>query len=410
MKNLLKHSVVKIEPKYYYALLGILAPFLNFLAGITFDLHAPSLPAIANYYNAGLADVKNTISITLLGLALGCLLFGVLLDTFGRRPIILLGLLTYTFASFSAFICSSIDGLLFIRFMQGFAIASVSVGCRTIILDSFTDHKFRVAMLYTSLAYGIGPIFAPFIGGYLQHHFGWKANFIAYGIVSFTLMLMFIVFVAESQKKIEPFSWPMVIKNHKDILLHKAFFPGVIIIGLCQVQLLIYTTTGAFLVENILHKSAIVYGNSALIISSGYLLGTLINRFLIKHFPIHRLIAFGFLILSGAVLLQFCFALFAQMNLTTIVVPIVIVGVSQGFININTFSSCLRLSDKAGVATSLFSAAAMGCGTIGVYIVSHINVKTLLHLAILFGVIALIQAIIFFNRFRKVIMNLEYSQ
>ncbi|HLX54210.1 MAG TPA: MFS transporter [Aquella sp.] len=406
MKNYLKISVIKIEPKYYYVLLGVLAPFLNFLAGITFDLHAPSLPAIANYYHAGFTDVKNTISISLFGLALGCLLFGILLDTFGRRPIILLGLLTYTIASFAALICTSIDQLLFIRFLQGFAVASVSVGCRTIILDSFTDHKFRVAMLYTSLAYGIGPIIAPFIGGYLQHHFDWKSNFIAYGVASLSLMLIFFIYIAESQKNVQPFSWQGIIKDYKDILWHKAFFPAVFIIGLCQVQLLVYTTTGAFLIETVLHKSAIVYGNSALVISSGYLVGTLINRFLIKHFQIHSLITMGFVVLGSGILLQFYYAFFCNMNLTTIVIPIIIIGISQGFININTFSSCLRLSDKAGVATSLFASVSMIVGTLGIYIVSHINVQNLIQLAIMFGILALIQAIIFFWKFRIQVIKL----
>src|SRR6185437_4656455 len=406
MKNYLKKSVIEIEPKYYYVLLGVLEPLLNFLAGITFDLHAPSLPAIANYYHAGFSDVKNTITISLFGFAIGCLLFGILLDTFGRRPIIMLGLFTYTIASFFAIFCATINELLFVRFMQGFAVASVSVGCRTIILDSFTDHKFRVAMLYASLAYGIGPIIAPFIGGYLQHHFGWKANFIAYGITSLVVMLIFFIYVAESQKNAQPFSWQGIIKDHKDILWHKAFFPAVIIIGLCQVQLLVYTTTGAFLIENVLNKSAIVYGNSALIISSGYLIGTLINRGLIKHFPTHSLIIISFVILGSGILLQFYYAFFCNMNLTNIVIPIMIIGISQCFININTFSSCLRLSDKAGVATSLFASVSMIFGTIGIYVVSHINIQNLIQLAIMFGIMALIQTVIFFYKFRSLVMKL----
>lgn len=406
MRNYLKESVIKIEPKYYYVLLGVLAPLLNFLAGITFDLHAPSLPAIANYYHAGLSEVKNTISISLLGLALGCLLFGILLDTFGRRPVIMLGLFTYTIASFFAIFCTSINELLFIRFMQGFAVSSVSVGCRTIILDSFTDHRYKVAMLYTSLAYGIGPIIAPFIGGYLQDNFGWKANFIAYGIISMGLMLIFFIYIAESQKNVEPFSWQGIIKDHKDLLWHKAFFPAVIIIGLCQVQLLVYTTTGAFLIETVLHKSAITYGNSALVISSGYLIGTLINRLLIKHFKVHSLITLGFIVLGCGILLQFYYAFFCKMNLTTIVTPIMVIGISQGFINLNTFASCLRLSDKAGIATSLFSSVSMIFGTLGIYIASHINVQNLIQLAIMFGIMALIQSVFFFWKFRSLVMNL----
>ncbi len=402
MKNLFRDPWITTEKEKYLSLLMILAPLLNFLSGITFDLHAPSLPAIASYYDAPISAAKNTITVSLLGFSIGCILFGTLLDIFGRRRIILLGLILYTSASFLALTCGTIEELLWVRFVQGFSVSCLSIGCRTIIIDRFTGHQFKIAILYTSLAFGIGPIIAPFIGGILQYHFGWKANFIAYGVVSFILMIIFALYVAESKTTTEVFSFKNMCRNYLNVLKHNAFSPGIIIAGLSQMQLLVYTTTGAFLIENILHRSAIIYGNSAFIISCGYLLGTLTNRLLIKQLQLDSLISLGFVLLFLGVLAQIIFTFLGQLNLLTIIFPITLIGFSNGFIFINVLTCCLRSSISPGIATALFTSAVMIIGTVGTYIVSHITVNNLTNLAIIFGVSAVIQLTIFLLYFRNV--------
>lgn len=408
MNNFLKTPILKTKPENYLALLLVFAPVLNFLSGITFDLHAPSIPAIADYFSAPISSAKNTITISLLGFSIGCIIFGTLLDLFGRRSIIILSLLIYTIASFLALTCHSIEQLLVIRFLQGFSVSCVSIGCRTIVIDHFTGHQFKIAMLYTSLAFGLGPIIAPFVGGILQHYYGWKANFIAYGVVSFTLMLIFILYISESKQSLEKFSFKQIFFNYVKAARHYVFAPGIMILGLSQVQLLVYTVTGAVLVENVLQRSAITYGNSALLISCGYLLGTLTNRFLIKRFTLVTLINLGFSILLFGLSLQIIFALFFKLNLLTLILPIFIIGFSQGFVFINVFTSCLKLSSgSAGIATALFTAGVILMGTLGANIMSHLNIINLANLTMIFTSAAVLQWLTFFFFFRNVAKELN---
>ena len=271
MNDLLNKSFVAIKEQHYLNVLMIIVPLLNFLSGITFDLHAPSLPAIANYFSCPISAAKNTITVSMLGFALGCLLFGTLLDLFGRRRIIFMGLMVYAAASFLALFCSSIDQLLMIRLTQGICISAMSVGSRTIIIDTFTGHRFKIALLYTSIAFSIGPIIAPFIGGILQDHFGWKASFITYGAVALVLAVIFMLYVNESMiASPSRFSLKTLLLSYATALRHSGFSSGMIIGGISQIQLMVYTTVGSFLIENSLHRSAVVYGNSALMISCGW--------------------------------------------------------------------------------------------------------------------------------------------
>ncbi len=400
MKNTLTQALIPIEPIRYIKILIVIAPLLNFLSGINFDLHAPSLPAIANYFDAPMSAAKNTITVSMFGFGLGSLVFGLLLDIYGRRGVILFGLCIYTIVSFLALACSSIEQLLLVRFLQGFSVSSLSIGCRTIIIDSFQDHQFKVALLYTSLAFGIGPIIAPFVGGILQVHFGWQANFIAYGLVSFSLLIMFYLYVNESQPTNHKSSVVELLRYYVQLLRHRMFVPGVLIGGLSQMQTLTYTTVGAFLIENVLHHSAITYGNSALLISCGYLSGTLCNRLLIKHWPIERLIHVGFLLLFASMLLQIVFALSAPMNLFTIILPITLIGFSNGFIFINVLACCLQLASSAGITTALFTAVVMLIGAIGTTVISYVSATNLWTLAIIYSTTILLQAGVFYRHFK----------
>ncbi|MDX2163797.1 MAG: MFS transporter [Gammaproteobacteria bacterium] len=193
----------------------ILAPLLNFLSGITYDLHAPSLPAIARYFNAPISLAKYTIPVTLLGFAISSIILGAVFDLKGRKPLIASGLSIYAFASFAAVFSPSIQFLLFMRFIQGLSIACVSIGCRTIIFDTLTGHQFKVAIIYVSLAFGLGPILAPFAGGYIQHHFDWQANFVVYGLVALILLVVYLVFIGETKHTRDVFSWKNTIASYK---------------------------------------------------------------------------------------------------------------------------------------------------------------------------------------------------
>src|SRR3990167_7747465 len=143
MKNFLNKSIFTKNSENYLKLLIIIVPLLNFLPGFTFDLYTPSMPALAHYYLTSVSIIKNTVAATLIGFAIGGFINGILLDVFGRRRIILLGLVLYIIASVSAIFCHSIEQLLIIRFIQGFLAASFTIGCRAIVIDTFKGHQFN---------------------------------------------------------------------------------------------------------------------------------------------------------------------------------------------------------------------------------------------------------------------------
>jgi len=396
-ENLLNSAIVKLSNETYLGLIILIAPLLNFLTGINIDLYTPSLPAIAAYYGVSAMVVKNTITVNMLGFAVGCIIFGPMIDIIGRRRIILFGLAAYIVASFFALVSTHIQQLLLVRLVQGMMVSIASIGGRTIIMDNFTGHKLNIGLLYTSVAFGLGPIIAPFIGGVLQYSFGWKANFFAYAAFASILFFIFVLYVNESLVCPQTFSLKKTYSNYLAVIKNLPFMTGIFILGMCQIGLMIYPTVGAFLVENILHRSPMVYGNSALLVSCGYLAGTLTNRLFIKKWHLHHLTSFGFLLMFSGLFLQIIFVFMRKLNLFTIILPLIMIGFGNAFVFVNTLNRCLKLFRlNVGIAIGLLSCLIMTIGAVGVFIISHVNVYSLTELAAIFVVTIVLQLLVFF--------------
>jgi len=398
MKNFINKSLITIKPEKYLSLLIFLVPLLNFLPGFTFDLYTPSMPALAHYFDTSVALIKNTVTATLIGFAIGGFINGILLDVFGRRCIILFELLLYVIISVTAIFCHTIEQLLIVRFIQGFLAAGCTIGCRAIVIDNFKGHQFNVAMLYTSLAYGMGPIIGPFFGGILQHHLGWKANFIAYGVIGLLFLISYALFVNESLPTRNSFSLKRLLNSYKNLLTHRVFVAAICMTGCCQIQLMLYSTVGAFIVQDMLHYTAIVYGNTALLIGFCYFTGTLTNRFLIKRFHIVHLSQIGLILLAISLIVQMVLAEFGKFDLFNLVLPVMMICYSIGFIFPTLSIRCLKLFPQyAGVATSILIAFGLAIASIGMFLISFIEINDLMRLSLIYSAVLILQLIIFYG-------------
>ncbi len=385
-------------------LLVVIAPLLNFLSGISIDLYAPSMPSIAKYFTASVMATKNTISSTILGMTFGCLIFGVLIDTIGRKRVLLTGIFFYIISSFIAIWSQNIFQLMLIRFIQGVMISTVTIGCRALIIDSISGRRYNIAILYTSIAYGAGPVIGPFIGGIIQNNFGWKANFILLAIIGIILFLLLLLFIKESIPERQPLILRNIVFKYFNVIKHKRFIIGILICSLVQTELMIYPTLGPFIIENILHHSVLVYGNTALLVGSSYLCGALINRFLLHYIKPKQICYYGFAGLVLALLLAYIFTLFLKLNLVTLIIPIILLNISAGFIFPTIMGVNLKQFPKsAGIAMATQTALLALIVALVLFVISHVPINNLISLSIIYTVLVLLQIILFFSSYKELL-------
>ncbi len=135
------------------------------LGALGIDSMLPALPAIArSYHVARPNDQQLVVSVFLLSYGLAQLLYGPLMDRYGRKPILLWGLAFYTLFSLSAALAPTFGMLLLSRCLQGVAVAATRVAPTSIVRDCYAGRRMAQVMSLTSLVFMVVPIVAPAMG------------------------------------------------------------------------------------------------------------------------------------------------------------------------------------------------------------------------------------------------------
>ncbi|CDH24556.1 multidrug effflux MFS transporter [Xenorhabdus bovienii] len=369
--------------KRYENFIVFLAPLINSVGGIAIDLYAPSIPSIGRELSASPSLMQNTITITLICYAVGQLFFGILADARGRKSSVILGLLVFLAGSIMATIASSIEILLFARALQGFAIGSCQVVARALLVDNIKGPRLSVAIIYLSLAFGLGPVVAPYIGGAIEVHLGWRYNFILYAIYGCVVLTFVLAGLKESLAPELRRNAFHTVAGYRTILADSRFRASVTILGASFSAFLLWNVFGPYIVQQRLGLSAQYFGTTALGVGACYLTGTLLNRFLIRYVTSGALMLVGLgMFLVGSFIIAINPM---EITLPNILVGIMLVAFGQGFIFSNAMARSMSLfPDRAGVAASLQGCLMLAFGSVASAIASALPLHTNMTIAAVF--------------------------
>ena len=169
-------------------LLALLLAALATLGPFAVDTYMPAFGGMGHDLNASLLEMQQTLSIYLAAFAFMFLFHGALSDSFGRKPIILVGLLVFALASVGCALSQSIGQLIFFRALQGISVGAGMVVGRAMIRDLFNVTDAQKMMSMVTLWFGLAPAVAPILGGHLYTWFGWPAIF--WFMAGFTVLLI----------------------------------------------------------------------------------------------------------------------------------------------------------------------------------------------------------------------------
>ncbi|MBB5752754.1 Bcr/CflA family efflux MFS transporter [Prosthecomicrobium pneumaticum] len=169
--------------------LWLLALFV-FSGTVAMHIFVPALPAAGAALAASPAAMQMTVSLYILGLAFGQLIYGPIADRFGRRPALIGGLVLYALAGGSALLATSVEALVAARLFQALGGCAGLVISRAVVRDTSapTDAARRLALM--NLMVMVGPGVAPVLGGFLSATVGWRSIFLVtalFGLVNLAL-------------------------------------------------------------------------------------------------------------------------------------------------------------------------------------------------------------------------------
>ena len=182
-------------PRWVFALL---LAALAMLGPFAIDTYIPAFTGMGRDLGASTLQMQQTLSLYLAAFAFMFLFHGALSDSFGRKPVIVVGLVGFLIGSIGCALSPNIGTLLIFRVVQGLSVGAGMVVGRAMIRDLFNDTDAQKLMSMVTLWFGIAPAIAPIIGGYLYIWFGWHAIFWFLAIITALLIIVIVFSIHET--------------------------------------------------------------------------------------------------------------------------------------------------------------------------------------------------------------------
>ena len=368
-------------------------------------LITPSITIIKADFNLTSDMVQLILTVYIIAAGIGQLIFGILSDRFGRRPILLTGSLLFVLSSIVSVFSPNILFLLIMRTFQGLGAAACMSMARVIVNDSFNKTEAAEKLSLITAIMVIFPLISLILGGFIAQTLGWVGTMYVFFIFGLIILTGSVYNISETKiEKLNNLNF-LKITNSFLVVLKNTKFLTFTLIGAIQTG--IFFSSFGFMPYEFarLGVSPLEFGFWLSFTGIGYFLGNILNRNYASKFGIEALIILG----CCFSLLSYLTILVLNLNDFThplyISIPIIIFGLGNGF----TVANCIiggvsSTGANSGTATGIAGALQMSSGgVIGSIIISFGGDKSFV-LCLLFVIFLCFVALLLsvFNFIKKI--------
>jgi DHA1 family bicyclomycin/chloramphenicol resistance-like MFS transporter len=351
---------------FMLGLLSAIGPF-------SIDMYLPGFQSISMDLGTSIEHIQLSLTSFFIGIASGQMIYGPLLDRFGRKKPLIIGLLIYIAASIGCAITESADTLIFLRFIQALGSCSGMVAARAMVRDYFPPNETAKVFSMLMLVIGVSPILAPTVGGYIIDYWGWHYIFIVLGAMTVFIMLGVIFLLPESKKPDVHMSLmpTPIIKNFWRVFTTPQFIVFGLAGGMASSGLYAYLSGSPFVMMQIFELNEKQYGWIFGLIAAGLITTSQLNNLMLKKYKSENIAKYALMAQTVVGLILLILSLTNTLGLYSIVFLIFCFLACQGFVFPNTSALALNpFSSLAGSASALLGCIQLGIGAIASILVS----------------------------------------
>ena len=333
------------QPSHAHSRKWIL-PLLGSLCVVTpfaIDMYLPAFATIAAEFHSTTAQISLSLSTYFVGFAMGQMLYGPLLDRYGRKRPLYVGLAAYILCSLGCALAPNLKMLIALRFLEALGGCVAQVGAIAMVRDFFHVKESAKVFSLLFLMIGTSPLLAPTIGSAIVAGLGWRWIFGVLASMAFVILILVFTMLPEGHQP-----------DHSVSLR-----PGPILNGFWTIirnpQFLTYTLAGAFSFAGLFafvagspiifmdgyHMGTRAFGIVFAVLVMGFIGGNQLNVFLLRRFTSQQI---------------FLSALILQVAIGTLF----FIGVQNHILDLNAtmvlffvFLSCIGLTYPNGAAIGL---------------------------------------------------------
>lgn len=378
--------------KILVVLLGMLAT----IGPLSIDMYLPALPAIQSDFSVSAADVQLTLSSFFIGFSLGQLLHGPLSDRYGRKPVLLSGIILYAVTSLLCAVVRSIEALIFIRFFHAIGGVTGIVLARAMVRDLFpADETARMISLITIITL-LGPMISPVIGGYLLIWAGWRSIFWLLTVlgVIFLFMVAFAIKESHPEDRREQLNLVTTFKAYWEIVSNRRAFGYLACMSLGTGVMFAYVVSSPFLIIEFFGVRPDNFGYFHGIVVAGMIFCAILNSRVVVSRGIERMIVYALVIrVFGAVLL-FILSFYNVGGLPGLIFAMVLCVGPNALLFANISAAVMDIFPRlSGTASALMGALMIACGAVMGSVVGIFHDGTVMPLACLTVVLSVASAV-----------------
>ncbi|MDQ6902310.1 MAG: multidrug effflux MFS transporter [Bacteroidota bacterium] len=370
---------------------------LTAIGPFSIDMYLPGFPSIAKDLHSTVAHVSLSLSSFFIGIAIGQLLYGPLLDRFGRKGPLYIGMIAYLLASIGCALCTTVDSLIAIRFLQALGGCVGMVAARAMVRDLFPVEENAKIFSLLMLVVAVSPIIAPTLGGYVTAAFGWQWIFIILAsIAAFTLAA---VYFALPESKVPDTSISLlpkpIIKGFTQIAKVPQFYTYAFTGSIAAAGLYAYIAGSPHVFMEIYRVSEKQYGWIFATIAAGLIGASQVNTVMLARFTSEQIIRIALLCQTVTGMLLFFGNYYHLIGLFSTIGLILIFLSCQGFTFPNSSALSMAPFDKnAGSASALMGAIQLGIGAVTSGLVSVLQTNNSLAMSGVMACCALLSFVV----------------
>ncbi|PSU35710.1 multidrug effflux MFS transporter [Photobacterium lutimaris] len=321
------------------------------------DSYLPALPLMTEYFATTTSVLQYSVSIYFVGFAIAQLAYGPASDYYGRKPLIIFGLIIALLGSAICALSTSISTFLLGRLVLGIGVAaSIPIG-RVILTDLYDKKDVSKAASLLNSIFAVLPAFSPILGAYLVKYFDWQSTFIFVLILSVLVLLLILRFLPETnqQRFSKDATKGKLLANYRRLFASRSFVAYSLCTCLAYAGVIAYTTSSPFLFQSLLGLTMEQFSWLTITITLSYITGGWLNNRLIDKHTIDHVIAIGLTTMLLSSLSLTLIGVVGILNLYALVIPMCFFMVGTRLIFANAMAGALSdFRGITGVASSLY--------------------------------------------------------
>lgn len=372
-----------MDKKQRFILILVLG-MITAIGPFSIDMYLPAFANIAEHLNTTVAHVSLSLSSFFIGISVGQFIYGPLLDRYGRKKPLYVGLFIYLLTSAGCVFVQSADMLIAMRFLQALGSCAGMVASRAMIRDLFSVKDNAKVLSKLMLVIAVSPIIAPTLGGFVTSAFGWQYVFVILTIMSVIILLAVHYFLAETRKPDSSYSLrpSAILKNYLAVLKEPQFITYALTGAIAAAGLYAYIAGSPTVFLELFKVTEKQYGLIFALIAGGLIIATQINSYLLRKYNSEQIIPIALFIQCMAGVGLFVWSFVGGLTLFGTISLLLLYLSCQGFIFPNSSAlSMAPFAKNAGSASAMMGGIQMATGAFTSALVSFFNNGTALPMA-----------------------------